>query len=282
MGKIIGQKLGQNMVAKNELAGYRQTTNACWFRWRFTQIASVRSSLQQLQHASPVRRNALLHSRAAVLAAKERRRRKTMKKAKPFWDESYKRPGKLDTFGNGQPDKDVEEIAIKIGQGRRALDLGCGEGRNAIFLAKQGFVTTAFDISANGIEKVLKTAADYDLNIEAFICDMREYTFPHSFDLIVCSGCLHLVNKCEWAEVVNQMKKATNVGGYNAVGIFTDTVPEPEDQRCLMIGLAAEGELYDLYNDWEIVKKNSFCFEHQHPDGPKHKHSGNRLLAKKK
>jgi hypothetical protein len=46
------------MVAKNVLAGYRQTTNACWFRWRFTQIASVRSSLQQLQHASDVGGNA--------------------------------------------------------------------------------------------------------------------------------------------------------------------------------------------------------------------------------
>lgn len=202
--------------------------------------------------------------------------------AKPFWEDSYKRTGRLDTFGGGKPDKDIAELALKMKSGLNALDLGCGEGRNALFLASKGFDTTAIDISISGINKLNTFAAEHNLNIDAFVCDIRDYTFPKVFNIIVCSGCLHLIKPEEWKEVIKRMKKATADDGYNAVGIFTDTEPEPEDQKGLMVGLSKEGELFDQYQDWEILEQKAFSFEHQHPDGPKHKHSGNRVLAKRK
>ena len=73
---------------------------------------------------------------------------------KPFWEESYKRPGKLDTFGGGKPSPEVVAVASKMKPGLKALDLGCGEGRNALYLASIGFVTSAVDISKSGIQKV--------------------------------------------------------------------------------------------------------------------------------
>ena len=200
---------------------------------------------------------------------------------KPFWEESYKRPRKLDTFGAGKPSHDVLKVAPKLPAGIKALDIGCGEGRDALYLASLGFQTFAIDISESGIDKLQSFAADFELNIDASICDMREYAFPHYFDLIVCQGCLHLIKREEWMILINRMKEFTSPGGIHIVGIFTDTVPEPEDQRGLMVGLFREGELSAQYQDWDIVESQSYRFSHTHPGGISHEHAANNIVAVK-
>lgn len=200
---------------------------------------------------------------------------------KPFWEESYKRKGKLDTFGGGKPSKDVATIASKIKLPARALDLGCGEGRNALYLARIGFETSATDISASGIQKLNTVAGELRLNINAVVCDMRQYAFNKTFDLIVCEGCLHLIKHEEWSKIIFKMKNSTASGGYNLVGVFTDEAPEPEDQRGLMVGLFKEGELFSYYQDWQIIDSRTYVFKHTHPNGPTHKHAGNNIVAKK-
>ena len=200
---------------------------------------------------------------------------------KPFWEESYKRKGKLDTFGGGKPSKDVATIAPKIKLPAKALDLGCGEGRNALYLAGFCFETSALDISVSGIQKLNTVAGELRLNINAVVCDMRQYTFNKTFDLIVCEGCLHLIKHEEWSKIILKMKNSTASGGYNLVGIFTDEAPEPEDQRGLMVGLFKEGELFSYYQDWQVIDSRTYAFEHTHPNGPTHKHAGNNIVARK-
>ena len=205
--------------------------------------------------------------------------------SKPFWEESYKRPGKLDTFGGGKPSANVVTaaalLADRLPKGATALDLGCGEGRNAIYLAGIGFETTAIDISGAGIEKLNTMTAEMELNVTASVCDMRIFPFPILFDLVVCQGCLHLVERNEWRQILDRIKRNTTAGGLNVVGVFTDTVPEPEDQKGLMVGLFKEGELFEHYAGWETLESKSFQFEHEHPGGIRHKHAGNRLTARK-
>jgi tellurite methyltransferase len=200
---------------------------------------------------------------------------------KPFWEESYKRKGRLDTFGGGKPDKGVVTLATKMELPAKALDLGCGEGRNALYLAGLGFETSASDISESGIGKLKTVAGESHLDIDAEVNDMRQYVFKKSFDFIVCLGCLHLITRDEWPIVIANMKQHTVSGGVNFIGVFTDEVPEPEDQRGLMVGLFKEGELFGYYQDWEIIEKKSYIFEHTHPDGPTHKHAGNYIMARK-
>ncbi len=66
-----------------------------------------------------------------------------------------------------------------------ALDLACGEGRNAIWLASQGWQVTAVDFSAAGIEKG-KTLTPDDLQnrIEWVVADLVDWEPGHTFDLI--------------------------------------------------------------------------------------------------
>jgi tellurite methyltransferase len=200
---------------------------------------------------------------------------------KPFWEESYKRKGKLDTFGGGKPSQVVVSAAARIKLPAKALDLGCGEGRHALYLAGLGFETSASDISESGIEKLNTVSDELRLNIDAEVCDMRQYVFKNPFDLIVCVGCLHLIKRNEWPQVITKMKHNTSKGGINIVGVFTDEAPEPEDQRGLMVGLFKEGELLTYYQDWEIIDSKTYVFEDEHPDGARHKHAGNNIIARK-
>jgi tellurite methyltransferase len=200
---------------------------------------------------------------------------------KPFWEESYKRKDKLDTFGGGKPSKSLVSAVVNINLPAKALDLGCGEGRNALYIAKLGFETLASDISESGIAKLKIVAKELHLNIDATVCDMRQYEFKETFNLIICTGCLHLIHRQEWQQVIKTMKLATHSGGINVVGVFTDEAPEPEDQRGMMVGLFKEGELLTCYQDWEILEKKTYIFEHTHPDGPTHKHAGNEIIARK-
>ena len=68
----------------------------------------------------------------------------------------------------------------------RALDLACGEGRNAVWLARQGWSVTAVDFSAVGIDKGRRLAADSGVEVEWVVADVT--TWPGrvgAYDLVI-------------------------------------------------------------------------------------------------
>ena len=68
----------------------------------------------------------------------------------------------------------------------RALDLGCGEGRNAVWLAEQGWEVTAVDFSAIGIAKGRGMAAKRGVEVTWVIEDLNLYEPPaRFFDLVI-------------------------------------------------------------------------------------------------
>lgn len=75
--------------------------------------------------------------------------------------------------------------------GGMALDLACGLGGNAIFLAERGFATTAWDISPVAVGKLREYAAARGLSVEATVRDvLSNPPEAESFDLIVVSSFL--------------------------------------------------------------------------------------------
>ena len=71
--------------------------------------------------------------------------------APAFWEAGYAAPG-VSTMGG--PNHDIVELSRALPPRARVLDLGCGEGRNAFFLAGLGHDVTAIDISTAGIAKL--------------------------------------------------------------------------------------------------------------------------------
>lgn len=98
------------------------------------------------------------------------------------WDERYAGPELV--WGVG-PNQFVVEQLAGVTPGR-ALDLATGEGRNAIWLASQGWKVTGVDFSAVGLDRAAQLARDRGVDIEWVRADLLEYQPPAGeFDLIV-------------------------------------------------------------------------------------------------
>ena len=78
------------------------------------------------------------------------------------WDERY-RAGAF--AGRTHPSALLADWIDRLPKGR-ALDLACGAGRNALFLARHGFDVTGVDISTAGLERARRSALDAGLEID--------------------------------------------------------------------------------------------------------------------
>ena len=80
--------------------------------------------------------------------------------------------------------QEIEQIK-RLAPGTTALDIACGEGRNSIFLARQGFRVTALDISDVGIAKGMKQAEAAGVVVDFRQVDLDCYKIIDKFDLII-------------------------------------------------------------------------------------------------
>lgn len=100
-----------------------------------------------------------------------------------MWNERYSEPG----FAYGtEPNDFLNEEYKRIPAGGHVLCLAEGEGRNAVFLAEQGYEVTAMDLSEVGLHKAQQLAADKGVTITTQVADLADYEFGvNSWDAIV-------------------------------------------------------------------------------------------------
>ncbi len=100
-----------------------------------------------------------------------------------MWDERYS--GTEFAFGT-EPNDFLREMFEQIPVGGHVLCLAEGEGRNAVFLAEQGFTVTAMDMSEVGLNKANKLAKDRGVAIITQVADLADYNFGQDkWDAIV-------------------------------------------------------------------------------------------------
>lgn len=97
------------------------------------------------------------------------------------WDERFK--GEEFTFGV-EPSPFLKRSIHLLPKGK-ALDIASGEGRNAVFLAQQGFEVDAVDISRVGLRKAQKLAREAGVKINTLYSDLDTYKIEkEKYDLI--------------------------------------------------------------------------------------------------
>lgn len=127
-----------------------------------------------------------------------------MKSNRCRWDERFSRRGY--TFGK-EPNPFLKRHARLLPRGGRALDLACGEGRNAVFLAKQGFEVDAVDISEVGLRKAQKLAREERVTIHTVLADLNRYPIERErYDLIAN---FYFLNR----KLIPRIKKGLKKGG---------------------------------------------------------------------
>lgn len=99
------------------------------------------------------------------------------------WDERY---STSELIWTGQANQFVERHLADLPPGT-AVDLGAGEGRNAVWLAQRGWTVTAVDFSQVGLDKALHLAAEHDVTITVERADATTWSPAGSVDLVVLS-----------------------------------------------------------------------------------------------
>ena len=98
------------------------------------------------------------------------------------WDERY---GATELMWSKGPNAFVEQICGGLEPGR-SIDLAAGEGRNAIWLAEQGWDSTAVDFSGVAIDKARQIADKRGVSITSEVADLNEYVpTPGGYDLVL-------------------------------------------------------------------------------------------------
>lgn len=193
-----------------------------------------------------------------------------------------------DCFWAKEPAKYVRLFTDKYIQnlnGFHILDLGAGEGKNAVYLANKGANVLGVDISPIALSRFNKQpnylSAKGNINIECK--DIRECSFEkESFDLVVAYGIFHcLSSRKEIAEYISRVKSWIKKNGYFIIVTFTDEIAPPDLQSYLEYeSFLKEGELEFLFNDWKILEKENDVITETHPTSKiEHEHSLVRLIV---
>jgi SAM-dependent methyltransferase len=132
-----------------------------------------------------------------------------------WWSEFFADRSKPCPFFVERPD---ENLAEWFGGGMlapgRVLELGCGNGRNATYLASLGCGVDAVDFSAAAIEWARERAISAGAPVAFQRCSIFDATFPEgSYDLVYDSGCFHHLAPHRRRDYVELVRRALQPGG---------------------------------------------------------------------
>lgn len=163
----------------------------------------------------------------------------------------------------------------------KLLDVGCGEGKDALFFARNGYDVTAFDLSENGIQKARDRATELGLEARFFTADVNACRLEEDYDIIFSSGTLQYLHPELRAGVIENFKAHTRTDGLNVLHTFVSKpfiakAPDAEEHEALW----RSGELLAAYHDWLV----EWSIEEVRPcqsSGVAHRHAHNRVIARR-
>ena len=160
-------------------------------------------------------------------------------------------------------------------QGGRALDVGCGQGRNALYLSQlsqHSFEVDAWDVNASSLQKLQQIIdAEGIHNIHLQQRDLNaDPSITGTYDFICCTVVMMFLEAKTVKPLIAQMQQATKVNGFNLIVCAMDT-PDLPVQADFPFAFKT-GELSALYEGWNIVKYNENVGELHRVDA-----EGNRI-----
>ncbi len=163
------------------------------------------------------------------------------KVARVGWDEFYSERKFQAPFiiQNTMPDENLVKFLNKEKSIKSAIELGCGEGRNAIYMAQQGISVKAYDISSVAIENARKTMQDSKVDV-VFLCqDVFKTNIEGKYDFVYDSGMLHHLAPHRRLSYIELLQNVLKPSGYFGLTCFA------WGENCA-----------DEINDWEYYNQN--------------------------
>ena len=183
------------------------------------------------------------------------------------WNECYRSGARPAEDLEAAPTPLVVETAQRLASGK-ALDLACGAGRNALWLAQLGWNVTAVDGAPAAIEILRRRAADQGVTVDARIADLEKGEYfiePAAWDLLVIAYYLQ-------RDLFEPAKRGVVPGGtLIAIVHITEPGEEPTYKR------ARPGELRGYFDGWEILH-----YREGKPHDPAHQRAVAEIAARRK
>ncbi|MFP4039281.1 MAG: class I SAM-dependent methyltransferase [Desulfosudaceae bacterium] len=182
-------------------------------------------------------------------------------------------------------------------RGRTGLDLGCGEGRYSLYLARRGCRVTGIDRSETGLTKLKKISRREQLPVTTRQLDVADFDYPgDAYDIVVAATILDHLDETARRRTIAGLKKTVKPSGMVYINVFTvadpgadvgkssgdgssaDAAGQVSDTAGCMTYYFAPEELKTLFDDWKI----QYYYEGLEPDlshGQPHYHGWACLLA---
>jgi len=108
----------------------------------------------------------------------------------------------------------VDFFESNEGKKFRVLDIGCGQGRDALFIARMGHTVVGVDMSPNGIRDLNKAAIQENLDIEGVVADLVTYTPDGTFDVVLVDRTLHMLPETDRLNVLARLLESVSLNGW--------------------------------------------------------------------
>ncbi|WP_074440001.1 class I SAM-dependent methyltransferase [[Bacillus] enclensis] len=138
-----------------------------------------------------------------------------------FWTDFYKDRDRDIPFFKNVPDENLVSYHINgILKPGKALELGCGPGRNALYLAKNGWEVDAVDLSTTSLQWAEERAVENGLHINFIHNNIFNLEIAEgAYDFVYDSGCFHHIAPHRRLSYTNVINKALKTGGH--IGLTT-------------------------------------------------------------
>ena len=187
--------------------------------------------------------------------------------ATQFWNERFNKEEFI--FGKEPNEYLVEQTSQYLKPNASVLCIADGEGRNGVWLAKQGMRVTSFDVSDIALVKAKQFAKDNEVNIEYSLCDTDGFDWKtNSYDAIIAIF-IQFADPEMRVRIFKQVHQALKPGG---IFILQGYTPKQLEYKTggpsLIEHLYTEEMIRKLSHDFEILDLQ--CYEKELSEGARH------------
>lgn len=211
-----------------------------------------------------------------------------------IWEKSYQNTKQL---WSSNPDSKLMQYFDLIKKGD-LLDLGIGEGRNALPFTFSGFNIDGVDISETAIKRCEENLTPKDSTINLISSDLRKYDIKKdNYTIIIAANVLNFFRKSEIDIIIKKIKEGLKEDGLVYLSVFSTLEPRYNsiktnkkqveentfyiDEKDSFAHFFTQEELNKYFSDFELI---CCCegLEYDSNHGDPHYHGGIEFMARKK